>query len=132
MEPWVDILICPVVGPELISGSTRMKSGTATKMILNMLTTGAMVLNGKTYGNLMVDLRASNRKLAERSIRILQQLTDLDRQKAQAQLEAAGRDLKRAVVGHHVGNNFELAGELLSRSGGNLRAALKLAEGSVK
>ena len=61
----VDLAIAPVVGPEVISGSTRLKAGTATKMVLNMLTTGAMVLLGKTYGNLMVDLRASNTKLVE-------------------------------------------------------------------
>ena len=72
-----DISIAPVVGPEVVSGSTRMKAGTATKMVLNMLSTGAMIRLGKTYGNLMVDLRASNTKLADRARRIVRAVTNL-------------------------------------------------------
>src|SRR5690606_16226501 len=71
MHAMADLNITPVVGPEVLSGSTRMKAGTATKMVLNMLSTGAMVLLGKTYGNLMVDMRATNSKLAERAQRII-------------------------------------------------------------
>ena len=84
-----DLSIAPVVGPEVVSGSTRMKAGTATKMVLNMLTTGAMVLMGKTYGNLMVDLQATNTKLTERTKRILCQLTDLTAEESVALLENA-------------------------------------------
>ena len=74
--PHVDLAITPVVGPEVISGSTRLKAGTATKLVLNMLTTGAMVRLGKTFGNLMVDLRATNNKLRARTNRIVPLLTD--------------------------------------------------------
>ncbi len=73
-----DLVIAPVVGPEVISGSTRLKAGTATKMVLNMLTTTAMVLLGKTYGHWMVDLRATNSKLKARSLRIVSSITELD------------------------------------------------------
>ncbi|MCA9017270.1 MAG: N-acetylmuramic acid 6-phosphate etherase, partial [Planctomycetaceae bacterium] len=81
------LTICPVVGPEVITGSTRLKAGTATKMVLNMLTTGAMVRIGKTYGNLMVDLRATNQKLIDRSIRILIAFTGMSREAAESVLE---------------------------------------------
>jgi N-acetylmuramic acid 6-phosphate etherase len=90
--------IVPVVGPEVISGSTRLKAGTATKLVLNMLTTGAMVLLGKTYGNLMVDLQATNQKLADRSRRIVQALTGLSSEQAEDFLQRAGGDVKRAAV----------------------------------
>ncbi|MGC5198918.1 N-acetylmuramic acid 6-phosphate etherase, partial [Aphanothece microscopica] len=76
--PDVDILICPDVGPEVVAGSTRMKSGTAQKMVLNMLTTAAMVRIGKTYGNVMVDLQQTNNKLRARSIRTVQTICALD------------------------------------------------------
>lgn len=91
-------MIAPVVGPEVISGSTRLKAGTATKMVLNMLTTGTMVQLGKTFGNLMVDLRATNRKLEERSVRILQTLTSADDAKARRLLEDANGEVKTAIV----------------------------------
>ena len=76
---WFDIMIAPDVGPEVIAGSTRLKAGTAQKMALNMLSTGAMVLLGKTFGNLMVDVRATNQKLHERALTILAQATGLAR-----------------------------------------------------
>ena len=88
-----DLMITPVVGPEVISGSTRLKAGTATKLVLNMLTTGAMVLLGKTYGNLMVDLKATNTKLVARTRRIVAELTGLSEEAA----EAATRPLRRRV-----------------------------------
>src|SRR5262249_44492428 len=80
LTPRVDLAITPVVGPEILSGSTRLKAGTATKLVLNMLSTGAMVRLGKTFGNLMVDLRATNEKLRHRTNRIVREATGLDRE----------------------------------------------------
>ncbi len=88
-----DLMIAPVVGPEVISGSTRMKAGTATKLVLNTLTTGAMILLGKTYGNLMVDLRATNSKLVSRTRRIVAELTGLSEASAESLLAQCGGDL---------------------------------------
>ena len=98
--PHVDLAITPVVGAEILSGSTRLKAGTATKLVLNMLSTGAMVRLGKTFGNLMVDLRATNEKLRVRTNRIVRQLTGLTREQADALLERSGRELKTALVAH--------------------------------
>lgn len=120
-----DLTIIPVVGPEVISGSTRLKAGTATKMVLNMLTTGAMVLLGKTYGNLMVDLRASNFKLTERTRRIVSMLTDLSEVDAQALLDRCDGELKTAVVAQLCGLSAEEARERLEEAGGHLRRALQ-------
>ncbi|QDT91446.1 N-acetylmuramic acid 6-phosphate etherase [Gimesia algae] len=119
------LTICPVVGPEVVTGSTRLKAGTATKMVLNMLTTGAMVRVGKTYGNLMVDLRATNQKLVDRSIRILMAFTDLSREEAAAVLRKCDGKLKTAIV--HVKRNVtpEAAGELLSQAEEHLRRVLE-------
>ena len=86
------------VGPEVVTGSTRMKAGTATKLVLNTLTTGAMIRLGKTYGNLMVDLRAWNDKLVDRSQRIVMETTGLARDDARAVLDAAGGSVKTAIV----------------------------------
>lgn len=119
-----DLTIAPVVGPEVVSGSTRLKSGTATKMVLNMLTTGAMVRLGKTYGNLMVDLRATNKKLLERTRRIVMMLTGITVEAADALLKDAGGELKTAVVMQRRGVSREEACRLLDRSGGHLRLAL--------
>lgn len=119
-----DLMITPVVGPEVISGSTRLKAGTATKLVLNMLTTGAMVLLGKTYGNLMVDLKATNTKLIARTRRIVAGLTGLSEQEAEAQLARCGGELKTAVVAYRRGVSAEQARELLVRAGGQLRVAL--------
>ena len=83
----VDILILPLTGPEVVTGSTRMKAGTATKLVLNMITTGAMIRLGKTFGNLMVDLRATNDKLKDRSERILMEVCEIGREDARKLLE---------------------------------------------
>lgn len=119
------LTICPVVGPEVVTGSTRLKAGTATKMVLNMLTTGAMVRIGKTYGNLMVDLRATNQKLVDRSIRILMAFTDLSREAAATVLGECDGKLKTAIV--HVKRNVspESADELLTQAEGHLRRVLE-------
>jgi len=93
-----DACITVPVGPEVVTGSTRMKSGTATKLVLNTLTTGAMIRLGKTYGNLMVDLRAWNDKLVDRSQRILMETTGLGREESRAVLDEAGGSVKIAIV----------------------------------
>jgi len=120
-----DLLIAPVVGPEVITGSTRLKAGTATKMVLNMLTTGAMVRIGKTFGNLMVDLRASNIKLTDRSRRILMELTDLDASAAEQLLGKCDGELKTAIVSHLRSTTPQNARQLLSEADGHLRQALE-------
>ncbi len=120
-----DLMITPVVGPEVISGSTRLKAGTATKLVLNTLTTGAMVLLGKTYGNLMVDLKASNAKLIIRTRRIVAELTGLSEDEAEQQLARCGGELKTAVVAHRHQISAEEARRLLDKVGGQLRLALK-------
>jgi N-acetylmuramic acid 6-phosphate etherase len=122
-----DVIISPIVGPEVISGSTRLKAGTATKLVLNMLTTGAMVRLGKTYGNLMVDLRATNAKLLDRSRRIVAMLTGLSPQEAESLLSQCGGEVKTAVVAHRRNTPPDAARELLNQASGHLRAALELA-----
>ncbi len=119
-----DVLITTVVGPEIISGSTRMKSGTATKLVLNTITTSAMIRLGKTYGNLMVDLRATNSKLIARSIRLIQMLTGLSHPDAETMLRRADGEVKTAVVMHHLGVNAAKARNLLTTSCGQLRAVV--------
>lgn len=119
-----DIMIAPVVGPEVISGSTRLKAGTATKLVLNMLTTASMIKLGKTYGNLMVDLRATNSKLKARSIRIVQELTDLDTEAATALLARCGGELKTAIVAQQCQLDPEAARGRLRSVDGHLRRAL--------
>jgi len=121
-----DIDIAPVVGPEVVSGSTRLKAGTATKMVLNMLTTGAMVLLGKTYGNLMVDLRATNEKLTQRTRRIVTMLTQLAEDEAAELLQRCGGELKTAVVAHRRQVTPAEARRLLDRAGGHLRRAIEV------
>ncbi|MEM8816000.1 MAG: N-acetylmuramic acid 6-phosphate etherase [Pseudomonadota bacterium] len=120
-----DIMIRPIVGPEVLAGSTRMKAGTATKMVLNMLSTGVMVRLGKTYGNLMVDLRASNRKLEDRSLRILKHLTGLAETAAREQLAAAGGELKTAVLAAKLKLDVAGARARLAAANGRLREALE-------
>lgn len=120
-----DLSIAPVVGPEIISGSTRMKAGTATKMVLNMLSTGAMVRLGKTYGNLMVDLQATNSKLAERSKRIVCTLTDLDATQAIELLKRCNGELKTAIVAHRLRLEPAEARRRLQAARGHLRLALE-------
>ena len=97
------LTITPIVGPEVVSGSTRLKAGTATKLVLNTLTTAAMVRLGKTYGNLMVDLRATNQKLRLRSNRIVRELTGLDEPQAQQLLDRCDGEVKTSVVVFRTG-----------------------------
>ncbi len=105
-----DIIINPVVGPEVVTGSTRMKAGTATKLVLNTLTTGAMIRLGKVYGNLMVDLKATNEKLRDRSLRIVMEMTNLNRSGAKRLLTRAEGKVKTAIVMHF--RRTDLAGAL--------------------
>ncbi len=119
-----EIVINPVVGPEVVTGSTRMKAGTATKLVLNTLTTTAMIKLGKVHGNLMVDLQAVNNKLRDRSLRILMELTGLSRRQAQALLKRAGGQLKPAVVMHFRRVDLDRAITILERSEQILRRAI--------
>jgi N-acetylglucosamine kinase-like BadF-type ATPase len=119
-----DLVIAPVVGPEVISGSTRLKAGTATKLVLNTLTTAAMVKLGKTFGNLMVDLRATNQKLKLRTNRIVRELTGVSEETAQRLLDAAGGELKTAVVMRLADVTAEQARERLQANQGRLREAI--------
>lgn len=123
-EPEVDVVIRPLTGPEVITGSTRLKAGTATKLVLNTITTVAMVQLGKVYENLMVDLRATNRKLWDRGARILATLTGLGRPAAMDLLKRAEGHVKVAAVMHHRQVGLADAKKLLSESGGNLRRAI--------
>jgi N-acetylmuramic acid 6-phosphate etherase len=124
LEALCDVMITPVVGPEILTGSTRLKAGTATKMVLNMLSTGAMVRLGKTFGNLMVDLRATNTKLRDRSCRIVAALTGLDDATAATVLDNAGGEVKTAIVMHRRGVSAEDARRRLDAAQGHLRKAL--------
>lgn len=121
----VDVLIDIPVGPEVIMGSTRMKSATAQKMVLNMLTTGANIRRGKVYENVMVDLQLSNRKLRERSKRILMMFADIDYDEAGEFLEAAGGHVKTAMVMVLGGVEREEAQQKLKESDGFIRKALQ-------
>ena len=122
--PRVDLAITPVVGPEVLSGSTRLKSGTATKLILNTISTGVMVRLGKTFGNLMVDLRATNDKLRNRTNRIVREATGLDPNEANALLERCDRELKTALVSHLANVSAEKARDRLRAANGRVRAAV--------
>ncbi|HEX8691273.1 MAG TPA: N-acetylmuramic acid 6-phosphate etherase [Longimicrobium sp.] len=128
-EPWMlevyDVVIAPLVGPEVVTGSTRMKAGTATKMVLNTVTTAAMIRLGKVYGNLMVDLRATNQKLQDRSERILMETLDLDRAAAADLLKRSGGSVKTAMVMHWCEVDRRKASEMLRRAGGRLGEILQ-------
>jgi N-acetylmuramic acid 6-phosphate etherase len=124
LAAYCDINIAVVVGPEVVSGSTRMKAGTATKMVLNMLTTGAMIRLGKTYGNLMVDLRASNTKLNDRARRIVRAVTNLSLAETEHLLQDCDGEVKTAIVSHDRGVSAEVARQLLLEAHGHLRKAL--------
>ncbi|HEX5831266.1 MAG TPA: N-acetylmuramic acid 6-phosphate etherase [Gemmatimonadaceae bacterium] len=119
-----DIPIVALVGPEVVTGSTRLKAGTATKMILNTITTGAMIRLGKTYGNLMVDLRATNLKLEDRSERILMEVCGVDRAGARRLLNAANGRVKTAIVMHKLGLDQPAADAALERAGGVIRRVI--------
>jgi N-acetylmuramic acid 6-phosphate etherase len=120
-----DLCILPLVGPEVLTGSTRLKAGTATKMVLNMLTTGAMVRLGKTYSNLMVDLRASNVKLMDRALRIVETLTDCKGAAARELLERCDGEVKTAVVAQRLQVPAREARERLQAARGHLRRVLE-------
>jgi N-acetylmuramic acid 6-phosphate etherase len=120
----VDILILAITGPEVVTGSTRMKAGTATKLVLNTITTGAMIRLGKTYGNLMVDLRATNKKLEDRSERIIAEVCELSRQDARALLDRAGGTVKIAIAMHFLHASREEAERALDHAGGVIRRAI--------
>ncbi|WP_138429944.1 N-acetylmuramic acid 6-phosphate etherase [Fodinibius saliphilus] len=121
----VDVLIDIPVGPEVIMGSTRMKSATAQKMVLNMITTGANIRRGKVYENVMVDLQLSNQKLHERSKRILMMFADIDYDKAEEYLEAADGHVKTALVMVLGGLDREDARQKLEENNGFIRKALQ-------
>ena len=120
----VEILIAPVVGAEVIAGSTRLKAGTAQKMALNMLSTATMIRLGKTYGNLMVDVRATNAKLHARALAIVRAATGADDATAAALLDAAGGETKTAIVTARLNLAPERARALLAAHDGRLRDAL--------
>ena len=119
-----DLAIVPITGPEVVTGSTRMKAGTATKLVLNMITTGAMIRIGKTYGNLMVDLRATNAKLRDRSERIIVEVTGVDRAEAKRLLAAAGDSVKTAIVMHALHADRSGAEQALAAGGGVVRRVI--------
>ena len=121
MRELCDVCIVAAVGPEVVTGSTRMKAGTATKMILNIITTGAMIRLGKIYGNLMVDLRAWNEKLRDRSERIVMETTGLDRAAARAAIDAADGRVKLAIVMVRRAVDATEAQRLLDAHEGRLR-----------
>ena len=116
-----DVAIVPIVGPEVVTGSTRMKAGTATKMVLNMITTGAMIRLGKTYGNLMIDLRATNVKLTDRAERIVVEVCGVTREESRALLRAARGSVKLAIVMQKRGLSPDAAERALADAGGVIR-----------
>jgi len=121
----VDIAIDTVVGPEVLTGSSRLKSGTAQKLVLNMLTTASMILMGKCYQNLMVDVQASNEKLKARAIRIVMQATDCDKALAEDTLKQADQNAKLAIMMILSGLDRAQAEALLEKHQGKLQLALK-------
>lgn len=118
-----DVLILPKVGPEALTGSTRMKAGTATKLVLNTLSTGAMIRMGRAYGNLMVDLMALSDKLRDRGERIVMECVGVDRAAARHAIEAAGGSVKLAIVMAKRGVDQAAAQRLLADAGGFVRRA---------
>jgi N-acetylmuramic acid 6-phosphate etherase len=119
-----DVAIVVITGPEVVTGSTRMKAGTATKLVLNTITTGAMIRLGKTYGNIMVDLQSTNVKLEDRSERILRVTCGVTREQARALLDASGKSVKTAIVMHKLGVNREEALRQLAAHGGVIRRVI--------
>lgn len=127
----VDIMIAPVVGPEVISGSTRLKAGTAQKMVLNMLSTGAMILLGKTFGNLMVDVHTTNYKLQQRAATIVQIATGLDKETAETLLHASGGETKTAILVGRMHVTPQVARQQLASHGHVLRKALEAMQSNL-
>ena len=120
----VDLMIAPLVGPEVISGSTRMKAGTAQKMVLNMLSTGTMIKLGRTFGNLMVDMRPINAKLRQRAVRIVQEATNLDINAAADLLQRCNDETKTAIVAALAAVEPTVARARLEKANGIVRKAL--------
>lgn len=119
-----EIAIEPLPGPEVVTGSTRMKAGTAQKLVLNMLSTGAMIKIGKVYGNLMVDVQASNQKLVERCKRIVCEATGIERCRAEELLTLTNYDVKLAILIQQTGLTIEAATQLLQHAEGYLQRAI--------
>jgi len=119
-----DVAIVTIVGPEVVTGSTRLKAGTATKLVLNTISTGAMILLGKTYGNLMVDMHASNAKLTDRAERIIMEVAGVSREIARAQLALAGGSVKVALVMQIAGVDRATAERRLAEHGGVIRRVI--------
>jgi N-acetylmuramic acid 6-phosphate etherase len=126
LEAAADLAIVVETGTEVVSGSTRMKAGTAEKMVLNMLSTGAMVRLGYVYGNLMVNLRPKNSKLAERALTIVERSLGIDRTQARKALKAAGKSVPVAIVMHSAGVKKKLAEQALAAAHGQIRKAISL------
>ena len=124
LDSFADIGIAPAPGPEVVTGSTRMKSGTAQKMVLNMLSTGAMIKLGKVYGNLMVDVKPSNEKLVRRCVTIVCSATDCTEEEAVDALEQCGYHPKTAIVMLLRGVDAETADRLLEATGGRIAKVL--------
>lgn len=124
MAQLADVAITPVVGPEVVTGSTRLKAGTAQKLVLNMISTGAMIRVGKVYSNLMVDVEATNAKLIERQVSIVMEATECSRDAAQQALTACGRHCKTAIVMVLANLSADEARTLLADNHGYIRQAL--------
>ncbi len=124
LQNYVDLIIAPSVGPEIIAGSTRLKAGTATKLVLNMLTTVSMVRIGKTYGNLMVDVKTGSEKLKDRAQRIVSMVTDVEPEEARKLLVKAKWNVKVAIVMQKGGLTYTQAGKRLRESHDSVREAI--------
>lgn len=131
MRDAADLLMLPIVGPEALTGSTRLKAGTATKLVCNMITTGAMIRVGKSYGNLMVDVRATNVKLTDRAERIVMEVCTISREAARDVLARAGGEVKRAIVMQALTLDAAAAQLRLNEVGGVIRRVIPYAPPSV-
>ena len=128
LEHAAELAIVTETGPEVVTGSTRMKAGTAQKMVLNMLSTGAMVRLGYVYGNSMVNLRQKNVKLTERAVTIVQRVLGVEREQARRMIRSAQNDLRLAIIKELAGVDTKHAAEALESSHGHLRRAVEIAE----
>lgn len=124
LQAFVDLTISPAVGPEVIAGSTRLKAGTATKLVLNMLTTAAMILTGKTYGNLMVDVQTNSEKLRDRARRIVHMVTGLEGDEIEKLLKKAHWNVKAAIVMQKTGLSYTRALSRLRKAKDSVRDAI--------
>jgi N-acetylmuramic acid 6-phosphate etherase len=124
MAAIADIAIAPITGPEILTGSTRLKAGTATKLVLNMLSTGVMIKTGAVYGNLMVNVQPTNAKLVDRAQRIIAAATGSDQPTAAKLLTKSGNNVKAAIVMHKLSIEREAAEAKLKANKGNLSAVL--------